>query len=85
MRLAGSDKQPEEMMRVISDPLNQGLHVLFVAEVEIGTLPASKMVGIKGQTFVPYLQPARRRYGTEHLTAHYLQAEKSFLLGALEY
>lgn len=72
-------------MRVISDLLNQGLHVPFVAKVEIGTLPASKMVGIKGQIFVPYLQPESWRYGTKHLIAHYLQAEKSFLLHVLEY
>lgn len=44
-------------MRVISDLLNQDLRVPFVAEIEIGILPASKMVGIKGQIFVPYLQP----------------------------
>lgn len=31
-------------MRVISDLLNQDLHVPFIAEVEIGTLPASKRV-----------------------------------------
>lgn len=44
-------------MRVISDLLNQDLHTPFVAEVEIRTLSASKMMGIKGRIFVPYLQP----------------------------
>ena len=44
-------------MRVVSDLLNQDLHVPFIADVEIGTLPASQMVGIKGEIFVPYLQP----------------------------
>jgi len=39
-------------MRVISDLSNHDLHVPFVDEVEIRTLPASKMVGIKGQIFV---------------------------------
>lgn len=37
-------------MRVISDLLNQELHVSFVAEVEIRTFPAAKMVGTKGHT-----------------------------------
>lgn len=41
------------MMRVVSELLNQDLDVPFVAEAEIWTLPASKMVGRKGQPFVP--------------------------------
>lgn len=53
-RWAGGDKQPEKMMRVVSDLLNQDLHVSFVAEAEIWTLPASKMTGTKAQVFVPY-------------------------------